>query len=677
MTKHDFKKNAELEIKELREQLEKHNYQYYVLDDPSVTDSEYDKLFRKLQKLEEENPELKTLNSPTTRIGSAPLKSFAEVTHKKPMLSLGNAFGDDEVLAFDKRIKDRLKINTDIEYACELKLDGLAVSLLYENGNLMRAATRGDGVVGEDITQNIKTIRSVPLKLRSEKFPKNLEVRGEVCMTKNAFISLNKKQMAEGKKIFANPRNAAAGSLRQLDSNITAQRELAIFCYDAGVVSDNSFDIAHDKVLEKLKVLGLPIVPHAIVAKNISGCLEYYKKMLYKRDTLSFEIDGLVYKVNNYRLQQELGFVSRAPRFAIAHKFPAKEEITQIKAIDFQVGRTGALTPVARLEPVNVAGVIVQNATLHNMDEIERKDIRVHDYVIIKRAGDVIPEVVSVVKDKRPKNANKIYLPEECPVCNSRVILLENEAVARCSGGLYCKAQRIENIKHFASRKAMNIEGLGDKIVELLVNEKIINHVDDLYNLKKDRLSKLERLGDKSAENLLNALEKSKQTTLAKFIYALGIREVGEAGARNLAKHFHDLEKIKKATVEDLQKVTDIGPTTAEYIYIFFREEHNEKIIHSLIKYGVTWPDEKKAAAKNLPLKNETIILTGTLVNVTREEAKELLQNLGAKITQSVSNKTTLVIAGENAGSKLEKAKKLNIKIIDEEGLQKLLTNVV
>ena len=666
------KKRALTKIKQLREAIEFHNYRYYVLDDPEVPDAEYDRLMRELQALEAQYPELVAPDSPTQRVGGEALEGFEEVQHLVPMLSLDNAFDEVEVQAFDKRIHDRLKIDGDIEYVAEPKLDGLAISLLYEAGKLVRAATRGDGHVGENVTQNVRTIRSVPLHLQGEDFPQRLEVRGEIYLPKAGFIKLNQAQEKKGEKLFANPRNAAAGSLRQLDPKITATRPLEMYCYSLGLAEGVTLPDSHFKILQKLKQWGLRVSPEIKCVSGVAGCLEYYQLMANKREQLPYEIDGVVFKVNQIALQGKLGFVSRAPRWAIAHKFPAEEAVTKLLAVDFQVGRTGALTPVARLEPVFVGGATVSNATLHNMDEIQRKDVRIGDTVIIRRAGDVIPEVVSVIPSKRPKNAQQIKLPTHCPVCNSEVIQLEGEAIARCSGGLFCPAQRKEAIKHFASRKAMDIEGLGDKLVDQLVEAGLIEHVDDLFHLNAKQLAELERMGEKSAENLIEALEKSKQTTLAKFIYALGIREVGEATAESLATHFHSLEKIMQADEEALIEVPDVGPIVAGHIYSFFRQPHNLEVIKSLQQAGIHW-DEIEKPAGNLPLAGKTYVLTGTLNSMSRDQAKEQLQKLGAKVTGSVSSKTTAVIAGEKAGSKLTKAEKLGVTILDESALMELL----
>jgi DNA ligase (NAD+) len=663
---------------ELRKLLQTYNYNYYVLDAPTIPDAEYDRLFRELQALEKQHPELKTSDSPTQRVGGRPLKSFAQVQHTIPMLSLDNAFTDDELYAFDKRIHDRLKTDAVIEYACEPKLDGVAVSLIYNNGVLAKAATRGDGTTGEDITQNVKTIKSVPLRLQGNKdYPQILEVRGEIYIPKSGFAVLNEKAKLDGEKTFANPRNAAAGSLRQLDSHITASRPLAFFCYEIGQISGEKLANTHSGVLHKLTSWGLPVVPKTAVVKGIKGCIKYYKKIGAERDDLRYEIDGVVYKVDQLDLQKRLGFVSRAPRWAIAHKYPAQEELSVIKGIDFQVGRTGALTPVARLEPVNVGGAVVSNATLHNVDEIERKDVRIGDVVIVRRAGDVIPEVVSVVKERRPKKTVVVKLPQKCPVCGSEVIREEGETIARCSGGLYCPAQRKEAIKHFAARKAMDVDGLGDKLIEQLVDADLVNHADDLYALTLKPVAALERMATKSAENLLEALEKSKTTTLPKFLFALGVREVGETTARNLALHFGKLAAMQNATEEELLQVADVGPIVAKNIVIFFKQPHNIEVIKSLLKAGIHWPDIAIPDKSSLPLAGKTIVLTGALKNYSRAEAKEKLQELGAKVSGSVSPKTDLVIAGEDSGSKLNKALKLNIKVINELDFDKICQSLI
>jgi DNA ligase (NAD+) len=668
--------NVQQQIDALREQLRYHNHRYYVLDDPEIPDAEYDRLFRELQALEAQHPELVTPDSPTQRVGVTPLSEFGEIRHAIPMLSLGNVFSDEELLAFDKRIHDRLKSDTEIEFVAEPKLDGLAISLMYENGVFTRAATRGDGETGEDVTQNVRTIDAVPLRLMGEGWPQVLEVRGEIYMPKAGFNALNERLRNEGAKTFVNPRNAAAGSLRQLDSRITAQRPLTIFCYAVGLVEGGEMPATHYASLQQLAVWGFRVCPEIRVVQGAAGCLDFYRSIGSKRESLPYDIDGVVYKVNAITLQQELGFVSRAPRWAIAHKFPAQEEITVLEDVEFQVGRTGALTPVARLKPVFVGGVTVSNATLHNMDEIERKDVRIGDSVIVRRAGDVIPEVARVILERRPQDARPIAMPSHCPVCGSDVQRPEGEAVARCTGGLYCPAQVKETIKHFASRKAMNIDGLGDKLVEQFFEQGLIRHVDDLYRLieKKEQIAALERMGDKSAENLVNALEKSKATTLERFIFALGIREVGEATAKILARHFGSLENLQSADEETLRLVPDVGPVVAANIAQFFREAHNGDTIRHLRELGVHWADYEARPPEALPLAGKTYVITGTLSR-SRDEIKADLEALGAKVAGSVSKKTTALIAGENAGSKLDKAESLGVEVLDEAALSVLLNH--
>ncbi|HCU05033.1 MAG: DNA ligase (NAD(+)) LigA [Gammaproteobacteria bacterium GWE2_42_36] len=659
---------------QLRHLLNDYSYQYYVLDQPTVPDSEYDRLLRELIDLETQHPALKTPDSPTQRVGAEPLKVFPSVSHEIPMLSLDNAFNEEEVLAFDRRIQDKLKTTTAIDYCCEPKFDGLAISLVYEKGLLVRGATRGDGTTGEEVTQNIKTIKAIPLKLRGD-FPLHLEVRGEVYMPRAGFEALNKAAAQQGEKLFANPRNAAAGSVRQLNSHITAKRHLAFYAYDRGkVIGMKQTCETHHQLLMQLHQWGLPVVQLVEVVQGAEGCLQFYQKIARLRATLPYDIDGVVYKVNAFHLQQQLGFVSRAPRWAIAHKFPAEEAMTIIEAVDFQVGRTGALTPVARLKPVLVGGVMVSNATLHNMDEITRKDIHIGDQAIVRRAGDVIPEIVNIVPLHRSQDAKRIQEPTHCPICGSQIVRAEGEAIARCSGGLYCPAQRKEAIKHFASRRAMDIEGLGDKLVNQLVDVGLIQHVDDLYQLTAGQLSELERMGEKSAEKLISAIEESKQTTFARFLYALGIREVGETTAQALATHFTTLDELMAASVDTLQTIPDIGPIVAQHIDSFFREPHNRKIIESLLHHGVHWKAKPVSAlAENRPLAGQIVVLTGTLASMSRDEAKEKLQALGAKVTESVSKNTTLVVAGENAGSKLAKAKQFNIHVVDEQALLALV----
>lgn len=664
----DLVKQAE----ELRREIDEHNYRYYVLEEPSISDAEFDRLFRKLQTLEDAHPELLTPDSPTQRVGAAVIGAFAPVNHYVPMLSLNNAFSEEEVQAFDQRIHQRLGIEGPLEYCCETKLDGVAVSIVYEEGLLIRAATRGDSSTGEEITHNIRTIPSVPLKLRGKNIPKLLEIRGEVYLGKAEFAALNERSVERGEKIFVNPRNAASGSLRQLDPTITASRNLKIYCFSLGAVSDD-FDMPerHSDFLLKMKEWGLRVSPLAHVVKGVEGCVAYYNKLQKIRGELPYEIDGVVYKVNNRNYQQDLGFVSRAPRWAIAHKFPASEELTVVQDIDFQVGRTGTLTPTARLKPVFVGGATVSNATLHNLDETWRKDIRVGDTVIVRRAGDVIPEVVAAVIEKRPKGTHPVSLPITCPVCGSEVIKPEGEAYAKCTGGLYCHAQLKSSFLHFASRRAMDIEGLGERMVDLLLETNLISDISDLYCLTEAKIAELPRMGEKSAENLINAVAHSKDTTLARFLYSLGIPNVGEATALNLAMHFKSLEPIMNADEETLQSVPDIGPIVAAQIVAFFRQPYNQEIIQKLRDLGVHWQDI--VTEENQPLTDQTFVLTGTLESLTRDEARERLQALGAKVTNSVSAKTSYVVAGVDPGSKLEKAEKLNVPILDEEAFLKLL----
>ncbi|WP_417681052.1 NAD-dependent DNA ligase LigA [Pseudidiomarina aquimaris] len=658
---------------ELRALITQYNREYYELDEPTVPDAEYDRLFRELQQLESDYPELKSAHSPTQKVGSQPLSAFTQVAHEMPMLSLDNAFDSDEFTAFAKRVSERLDSAAAIAYCCEPKLDGAAVSVLYEEGKLVRGATRGDGQTGEDITANVRTIRNLPLQLQGD-YPQRLEVRGEVFMPVQAFSEYNEKALARGEKTFANPRNAAAGSLRQLDSRITAQRPLHFYAYSMGVVSEETtLANSHYQRLQQLAEWGLPISGEVKQVSDAQGCEEYYSDILNRREQLRYEIDGIVLKVDSIQHQQDLGFVSRAPRWAIAWKFPAQEEMTVLKGVDFQVGRTGAITPVARLEPVSVGGVTVSNATLHNADEIARLDARIGDTVIIRRAGDVIPQVVSVVKERRPDDAEQIEFPSACPICASHVERAEGEAVARCTGGLICAAQRKEAIKHFTSRKAMDIDGLGDKLIELLVEREWLESPADLFKLKARELAMLPRMGDKSAENIVAAISASKTTTLARFLYALGIREVGEATAANLAAHFATLEALMEAEKEQLEEVTDVGSVVASHIYQFFREPHNQTVIDELLAQGISWPKVEQLAASEATLAGNTYVLTGTLTQMTRDEAKQALQARGAKVTGSVSAKTTAVIAGDNAGSKLAKAEQLGVTVLSEDDLAELL----
>lgn len=660
------------QLEVLREQLRYHNHRYYVLDDPQIPDAEYDRLFRELQALEAAHPDLITSDSPTQRVGGAALSEFGEVKHVIPMLSLGNVFSDEELLAFDKRIHDRLKVDTETEFVAEPKLDGLAISILYENGVFTRAATRGDGETGEDVTHNVRTIASVPLRLLGEGFPAVLEVRGEIYMPKAGFEAFNAKMRALGEKTFVNPRNAAAGSLRQLDPRLTAQRPLDIFCYAVGQVDGGTVPDMHYAILQQFREWGLRVCPDIRIVQGAQGCLDYFREIGGRRNSLPYDIDGVVYKVNSIATQQALGFISRAPRWAVAHKFPAQEEITELEGVDFQVGRTGALTPVARLKPVFVGGVTVSNATLHNMDEIERKDVRVGDFVIVRRAGDVIPEVASVIVERRPVGAAPIMMPTHCPVCGSEVQRPEGEAVARCTGGLYCPAQVKEAIKHFASRKALNIDGLGDKMVEQLFDAGLIRHVDDLYSLDIEAVAALERMGKKSAENLIAALDSSKSTTLERFIYALGIRNAGEGTAKGLARYFGSLEAIQAASEETLKLVPDIGVIVAANVAQFFAEAHNRDTIQHLRDLGVHWANYEAKPAEALPLAGKTYVITGTLSRA-REDIKADLEALGAKVSGSVSKKTTALIAGESAGSKLDKAQSLGVDVLDEAALSVLL----
>jgi DNA ligase (NAD+) len=659
-------------VQTLSETLREHNYYYYVLDDPKIPDIEYDRLMRELEQLEAAYPSLIRADSPTQRVGAEPLSEFTQVTHDVPMLSLGNVFNDEELSAFDQRTRERLAQDDSIDYIAEPKLDGLAVSLLYKDGELIRAATRGDGTTGEDITHNVRTIPSVPLKLRGDNIPPLLDVRGEVIMPKAGFQKLNQQARSKQEKTFANPRNAAAGSLRQLDPRITATRPLDIYCYAVASVDKIKFT-THEETLKQLKKWGLKINPEIKNVKGLQGCLDYYQAIGNKRDALAYDIDGVVYKVNSLDWQRDLGFVSRAPRWAIAHKFPAQEELSEILAVEFQVGRTGALTPVARLKPTLVAGVTVSNATLHNMDEVQRKDIRVGDTVIIRRAGDVIPEVVKSLPERRPENAEEIIMPTQCPVCESAVVRVEGEAVYRCTGGLFCAAQHKEACKHFASRKAIDIDGLGEKLVEQLIDNGLVKQLPDFYRLQQDELIKLERMGEKSAQNLLAALEKSKQTTLARFIYALGIREVGEATAKTLAHHFGNLAAIMKANDEQLQAVNDIGVVVAQHIITFFQQTHNRDIIQDLQNLGVTWDDiDVSIAPQDESLAGKTYVITGSFAQ-SRDKIKAQLEAKGAKVSGSLSKKTSALIAGEKAGSKLNKAEQLAIPILNEKDLDELL----
>ncbi|MBB6521790.1 NAD-dependent DNA ligase LigA [Pseudoteredinibacter isoporae] len=664
------------EYQQLVSQLQRYSHEYYVMDAPSIPDAEYDRLFRKLQAAEEAHPDWTVSDSPSQRVGGDALDVFTQVQHRLPMLSLGNAFDDEELEDFNRRNQERLGLSRDIEYACEPKLDGIAVSLMYRNGVLEQGATRGDGSTGEDITQNVKTIGSIPLRLQGGDVPDVLEVRGEIYMPKEGFARLNQTARDKGEKEFVNPRNAAAGSLRQLDSKITASRPLEMCAYSVGYLEiGNAPELPdnHTDILYKLQEWGFLINAQMQVANNIQGCMAYYKKIADIRDELSYDIDGIVFKVNSSAQQQALGFVSRAPRWAVAYKFPAQEELTVLQDVEFQVGRTGAITPVARLQPVFVGGVTVSNATLHNRDEVARLGVKIGDTVIIRRAGDVIPQVVSVVTERRPDDARDIEFPDHCPVCDSPAVSKEGEVVVRCTGGLICAAQRKEALKHFVSRKAMDVDGLGDKLVDQLVENGLVESMADLFHLELDAVSALERMAEKSAQNLLDALEQSKQSSLPRFLFALGIREVGEATARNLAQHFGNLPALMKADAEQLLEVGDVGPIMAEFIVSFFADERNREEVARLQAAGIQWPDIEVKSDDELPLKDLTYVLTGTLEQMSRNEAKAALQELGAKVAGSVSAKTSVLVAGPGAGSKLSKAQDLGIEIIDEDALIALL----
>ena len=665
------KEQLEQQLESLRQTLRHYEYHYHVLDNPLVPDAEYDRLMNELKNLEWQHPELITADSPTQRVGAKPLDGFAQVTHEIPMLSLDNAFSDEDLDGFLKRIEDRIYQNSQqLAFCCEPKLDGLAVSILYENGKLSRAATRGDGATGEDITANIRTIRNIPLKLQSDNPPARLEVRGEVFMSQQGFEQLNEKALAKGEKNFANPRNAAAGSLRQLDPKITSQRPLMLNAYGIGVYeSDDELPNTHFERLQWLKSLGIPVNNEITLATGRSELLAFYQRIQQKRSQLGYDIDGTVLKVNDIHLQEQLGFISKAPRWAIAYKFPAQEEMTILNDVEFQVGRTGAITPVAKLEPVFVAGVTVSNATLHNGDEIERLGIAIGDTVIIRRAGDVIPQIIGIVAERRPEFAKKIEFPTACPVCQSAVVRVDGEAVARCTGGLFCAAQRKEALKHFVSRKAMDIDGVGEKLIEQLMERELIHTPADLFKLDQTTLMRLERMGEKSANNALNSIEKAKNTTLARFLFALGIRDVGEATAQNLANHFGTLDAIRQADLEQLKAVQDVGDVVANRIYQFWKEPHNVEVVDDLIAQGVHWQDVVQQEIADNPLKDKTVVLTGTLTQLTRDQAKAILQQLGCKVAGSVSSKTDYLIAGEKAGSKLAKAQELGVKILSEQDL--------
>jgi len=671
------KANAK-KVTALRDQIRLYNHQYHVLDEPSVPDAEYDRLMRELQAIEEQHPELISDDSPTQRVGAEPASTFTTVQHELPMLSLDNAFSEEELNSFHRRVTDRLEIDGSerIDYSAEPKLDGAAVSLIYKKGHLVQGATRGDGTTGENITHNVRTIAAIPLSLMGSGYPPMLEVRGEVFMPRAGFERYNDRARKKGEKTFVNPRNAAAGSLRQLDPRLTAERPLDMYIYSVGFVDGGKLPGRHSEILLQLQEWGLKVCPERRLVSGIEGCLDYYQHIGAKRDSLKYDIDGVVYKVDRLDYQSKLGFVSRAPRWAIAHKFPAQEEITVVRDIEFQVGRTGAVTPVARLEPVFVGGVTVSNATLHNMDELNRKDVRIGDTVIVRRAGDVIPEVVKTIPDRRPKGTRKVKVPRKCPVCGSEVVREKDEAVARCTGGLFCAAQRAESLKHFVSRRALDIDGLGSKLIEQLVEIDRVKTAADLYSLEEGELGELDRMGEKSARNLLASIIKSKDTTLSRFLYGLGIREVGEATASSLAAYYGRLEAIMSASEDDLQQVPDVGPIVAARIHSFFDEKHNQEIVARLIASGLHWDEfEPDTDTESGPLSGKTFVLTGTLTNMSRDEAKDQIQALGGKVTGSVSKKTDYVVFGAKAGSKLAKAQNLGVATIDEAGLKKFLSD--
>ena len=658
-------------VEELRKEINYHNYRYYVLDSPVIPDVEYDKLMEELKRLEAQYPELVTPDSPTQRVGAPPAKEFRQVRHEIPMLSLDNVFDEGGFREWDRRVREGLG-KDEVEYAGEPKFDGLAVSILYQDGILTQAATRGDGYVGEDVTNNVRTIQSVPLRLIGEGWPRVLEVRGEVYMPKSGFERLNRELEKRGEKPFANPRNAAAGSLRQLDPNITAQRPLDFSAYGFGKVEGGELPRRHSEIMARFMDWGIKVAKERTLVTGVEPAVAYYKSMLAKRDALDFDMDGCVFKVDRLDEQEKLGYTTRAPRWAIAYKFPAEEAVTRVLDVVWQVGRTGALTPVAKLEPVHVGGVTVSSATLHNIDEIRRKDIRIGDWVWVRRAGEVIPEVVRVIKERRPPDAKIVELPKRCPVCGSEVIKPEGEAIARCTGGLYCPAQLKGRILHFASRRAMDIDGLGEKLVDQLVDKGLVKDVADIYYLTKEQLLGLERMGKKSAQNLLDAIERSKHTTLARFLYALGIREVGEATATTLARHFGSLERIMNASEEELMEVPDVGPVVAQQIRAFFRQEHNREVIDKLKKAGVHW-EEGAPQTGPKPLEGKTFVLTGALDSMTRDEAKERLEALGARVSSSVSRKTDFVVVGHDPGSKYDKARTLGVPTLDEAAFLELL----
>jgi DNA ligase (NAD+) len=666
-------RSAAERVRQLRTEIEHHNYRYYVLDDPEISDAEWDRLLRELRELEAAHPELVTPDSPTQQVGAPARPGFGEVRHRVPMLSLDNAFEPDDVVAFDRRVRERLGTDDEVTYACEPKMDGLAVTVMYEAGVMVWAATRGDGTTGEDVTHNLRTIRSVPFRLRGKGWPDVLEARGEVFMPVAGFEEMNRRAEERGEKVFVNPRNAAAGSLRQLDPRVTASRPLDMFFYGVGLVERGSLPDRHSEVLDCLRDWGLAHAPDVKLAKGVEGLLSYYEHVARRRAQLPYQIDGVVYKVDSLAEQRKLGFVARAPRWAIAHKFPAQEEMTVVRDIEWQVGRTGALTPVARLEPVFVGGVTVSNATLHNIDELHRKDVRVGDSVMIRRAGDVIPEVVKVIPERRPPRTKVVHLPGKCPVCGSAITKEEDEAIARCSGGLYCAAQRKETLRHFASRRAMDIEGLGPKLIDQLVDEGLVHTAADLYQLSGEQIAGLERMAEKSAANVAAALESSKKTTLPRFLFALGIRDVGEATATALAAHFGSLEHLMAASSDELEEVPDVGPVVAGHVHAFFTEKHNRDVISALRTSGVQWPDVERTKKADLPLAGKTFVLTGTLESMDRKDAQDRIRALGGKASGSVSAKTDYVVAGSSAGSKPEKAEKLGVSVIDEKAFLEMI----
>jgi DNA ligase (NAD+) len=660
-------------VARLRAEIDRHNYRYHVLDDPEIPDAEYDRLLVELRALEEEHPALVVPDSPTQRVGGAPIEGFAQVRHRLPMLSLENAFSPEDVVAFDRRVRERLETDRAIRYSCEPKLDGLAVSLTYRKGSLALGATRGDGSIGEDVTHNIRTIQSVPLRLTGDSLPDLLEVRGEVLISIPGFKEMNRIAVEKGEKTFVNPRNAAAGSLRQLDPRLAASRPLEIFFYAAGTVEGGELPARHSEVLAALRDWGLRTSPETRVVEGVEGLLEYFEEIGRRRARLRYQIDGVVYKVDSLAEQRELGFVAKAPRWALAHKFPAEEEMTRIRAIEWQVGRTGALTPVARLDPVFVGGATVANATLHNIDELQRKDVRVGDTIVLRRAGDVIPEVVRVIVEKRPDGTEAARLPERCPVCGSEVEREEGEAVARCTGALVCPAQLKESLRHFASRRAMDVEGLGSKLVDQVVDVGLVRNAADIYRLNAEQLGQLDRMGEKSAAKLVKAIECSKQTTLPRFLFALGIRDVGESTAEALARHFRKLELLRQAAPADIEQVPDVGPITAAHVHSFLAEGRNAAVIDALLALGIHWPEMPAEPPGNKELEGKTFVLTGKLLSMSRDEAGDLIRARGGTVSGSVSKKTHFVVAGEDAGSKLQKATELGIEVLDEDALLKML----